>query len=183
LFILTCLSIFAGYFFKDLFLPDDLISSGFNVDYDYEDNVDREYIAIWIPLLPVGTGFFLASFGEGIFEVVQVYVKKFAHFINFKWFFDVIINNFVVLPILNCSWEIMFKLLDRGFLEVVGSLRISNIFYIVSRNYSLLQTGFIFHWIVLGVLFVLIVSFMYIASIFFSLWMCILGCLLIISWI
>jgi len=68
-------------------------------------------------------------------------------FFGAKWFFDIFNNNVLVYVILSFSYRITFKLLERGFIEAFVSDGVSRKLKIASRNYSNMQSGFLYHYI------------------------------------
>jgi NADH:ubiquinone oxidoreductase subunit 5 (subunit L)/multisubunit Na+/H+ antiporter MnhA subunit len=72
-----------------------------------------------------------------------------------KWYFDLIYNNIFSYGLLNFFYIIPFKLVDRGFIELIGPLGIVRSLNILSLIASRVQTGFIYNYIftvILGVL-------------------------------
>ena len=132
LIILAILSIFIGYFIKDLFV-------GFNTDfwknsiYINPNNyilVDVEFLTSFYKILP--SIFSLL----GILLAYYVYVKSkglpFLHLrkskyyiylytaLNKKWYFDRVLNQTISKNILNISFKKLYLNIDRGFLEIFG---------------------------------------------------------------
>jgi hypothetical protein len=66
-----------------------------------------------------------------------------------KWYFDLIYNHFILKIFFFFSYFISFKLIDRGFIELFGSLGLIRF----SKNYSIIlskfHSGFIYHYIFL----------------------------------
>jgi len=59
------------------------------------------------------------------FEELFLNINKFKFiyiFLNKKWFFDIIYYFFIVKIIFYLGYNIFFKLIDRGFIELVGPL-------------------------------------------------------------
>jgi len=183
---LSLLSIFAGYLVQEVFsieIQSNWYLSGNEDEVYYED---EDFVDKLITLLPliftvigIGCGMLACKFIDWLY----MYIELGLQFVSAKWFFDLLINNCLVLAILNCAREITFKLLDRGLFEKVGSLSTSNIFRHLSKIYSNYQTGFIFHWIALGLLFLGSLVLISLAKVMFPVAICMLGCLLIISYI
>ena len=72
-------------------------------------------------------------------------------FFSHKWYFDAVYNRYIVMPVLSFSYNITFKLLDRGLIELFGPLGIVRLFKFFSKSVSSLQSGFIFFYIFLMV--------------------------------
>merc|ERR1711916_404486 len=74
------------------------------------------------------------------------YYRGIYRFLNQKWYFDNIYQNWVAKPLLKFGYEISFKLLDRGFIEVIGPNGISRGILALSQRVSKLQTGLVYHY-------------------------------------
>ena len=68
-------------------------------------------------------------------------------FLNRKWYFDKVYNEFLVQPCLNFGYFTSYKLLDRGLIELFGPHGFSSIFYSWAKVFSRFQTGFIYHYL------------------------------------
>jgi len=113
-----------------------------NLGFEYE------YIFFGYRMLPfiftligVGCSLFLI-YNSGIFFWGLLSIQR---FLGAKWFFDIIYNNIIVLGILNYAYKITFKLVDRGFIEWLGSIGISRKFKKISHNFTTFQSGFLYH--------------------------------------
>jgi NADH:ubiquinone oxidoreductase subunit 5 (subunit L)/multisubunit Na+/H+ antiporter MnhA subunit len=53
------------------------------------------------------------------------YIPRTYLFLVNKWYFDAIYNEYVNVPLLKFSYNIIFKLLDKGVLEIIGPYGIS----------------------------------------------------------
>lgn len=128
-------SIFLGYLLKDIFI-------GFGTDF-WENAlfilpthyVDAEFLPSKIKLFPV----FLSMLG-GLSAYVfytnhnyKIYSKKSSFlgrklytFLNRKWFFDKVYNEFVNSSALHHAYYTTYKVTDRGFLEFIGPFGIKN---------------------------------------------------------
>ena len=72
-----------------------------------------------------------------------------------KWYFDILVNSFIVPTFMKFAYNISFKYLDRGLFEMVGPFGFSKIFDKYSLKAVNLQTGFIYHYafvIILGLI-------------------------------
>jgi hypothetical protein len=68
-------------------------------------------------------------------------------FLMKKWYFDLIYNNVFIFNILNLSYTLTFKLIDRGFIEFFGPLSIIRLVNRLSASFSSFQTGFLYNYI------------------------------------
>ncbi len=182
--ILSVFSIFVGYFFKDTFVGfGSLFFSNAIFIKPYLGNnslYDYEFISFLVKLYPFffsAFGFILAclfflgmgrlSFKDGFYSFIynSLHNKKFAETVRFlsnKWFFDYIYNYFIVTKLLNFSYNVTFKLLDKNFFEIFGAY---GLFYFNQKIYNFFNNvlnGYIYNYIlILFFSFVIIVLFIF----------------------
>jgi proton-translocating NADH-quinone oxidoreductase chain L len=82
-----------------------------------------------------------------------------------KWFFDLffikfIVNNFVFIS------DFLFGSFDRGLFEIYGATFLVNFFKKFSNFFVILQTGFLYHYILFQLVFIL---FYFLNQVFFNL--------------
>jgi NADH-ubiquinone oxidoreductase chain 5 len=80
-------------------------------------------------------------------------------FLNRKWFFDKVYNEWVAAPLLWGAYTHTYQTVDRGILEIFGPYGFATAIYKLSFNVNLVSLGFIFRnlFILLGSLgFILI---------------------------
>ena len=66
-----------------------------------------------------------------------------------------IYTRYIVLPMFHISYLVPFRVLDKGFIELIGPLGVMKSFTYISKRLSLFQTGLIYHYtfiVVLGIL-------------------------------
>jgi NADH:ubiquinone oxidoreductase subunit 5 (subunit L)/multisubunit Na+/H+ antiporter MnhA subunit len=73
--------------------------------------------------------------------------KNLYFFLLKKWYFDNLYNKFITLPLLKICYNLFFKTIDKGIIELLGPTGISNKMYTFSKSIKQLQTGFIFNYI------------------------------------
>lgn len=159
LIVLSFFSIFIGFFTKDLFIGpgiDSFYNSTF-INY-YSDiilNIDflflfYKYYPIFINILSILIFFLLIIFFKKSnlldLDIFDLWFYKFYRFFNQKWFFDIFYKFTIIFPILNWSYFITFKLIDRGFLEFFGSFTLVNFFFFFSKKISFWNTGLIYSY-------------------------------------
>lgn len=127
---LGLLSITTGFYFKDVFL-------GFGTNYfnnsiliipNIWNQIELEFIPALIKLLPVITGLisFFISFNINYISKNIIYTNQInIWFENCKWFYNEIINIFLVNSTLNLG-RIVFEQYEKRFLELQGPLSIIN---------------------------------------------------------
>lgn len=170
--ILAVPSIFWGYLTKDLFLGLGtpywngalfVLPSHFNI-------VEAEFLPTSIKLLPVilsvfgaTLAFVLYSFYSKELFAFKLQWKTLYTFLNRKWFFDKVYNEYVNQSLLSSAYHLTYKSVDRGIIEILGPYGLSQIVLGGSSQLRTLQTGAFYHsalGLVLGVLaiFVLFIS-------------------------
>jgi proton-translocating NADH-quinone oxidoreductase chain L len=160
LFILSLLSIFIGFFTRDLFI-------GFGTDFwgmalfILPQNyilTDIEFIDLFHKLLPLifsisgaSAAYFMYSFGLDYFYSIKktVFFKKIYNFLNRKWYFDRVYNEIIGQKSLNISYHFSYKHLDRGIIEKLGPSGIVNTINTIIAQLITLQSGHIYHYLFL----------------------------------
>ena len=155
--ILAIPSIFIGYIMKDMLIGmgTDFWGNSLYVSPKNMNMIDSEFIPqIW-KLLPLALSIFGASlsFFMYTFKTRTLYEIKISslgreiyNFLNKKWFFDKIYNEFIIQSFLSFGYHISYKIIDRGIIEVLGPMGLSNL--ISKKAYILhkMQTGFLYHY-------------------------------------
>ncbi|RQM24846.1 hypothetical protein B5M09_006069 [Aphanomyces astaci] len=161
--ILALGSIFIGYLTKDMFIGLEMI--------------DAEFLPTIFKLLPV----IFSIFGLILaFVLYQFNFKLFYHlkiskiglffynFLNKKWFFDKIYYELINQNILQISYNITYKLVDKGIIEFFGPYGLLFIFSNWSKKVIKIQTGFIFHYSLLIFLSLIFLTFVILISIYIN---------------
>jgi len=175
LFVLSFGSMFSGYLMKDLFigLGSDFFVDSIFVLYSNLIIIDSEFIPFYIKLIPtfislfgMFSGVFLIKYFEQLFVKIRFFslFNKIYNFLIHKWYFDFIYNDLIAKNFLIASYNVCFKLLDKGFVELIGPKGISYIIYEFSINIRKQQTGFIYQYICvmnLGVILFISILFIY----------------------
>nr|YP_001648494.1 NADH dehydrogenase subunit 5 [Topsentia ophiraphidites]ABW83856.1 NADH dehydrogenase subunit 5 [Topsentia ophiraphidites] len=78
---------------------------------------------------------------------------KFYTFFNSAWQFNYIINHFLVRNIWKFGHLITYRVIDRGLLEIIGPRGISKIFIKLTQNMSNLQSGMVFNYALIMIIF------------------------------
>jgi proton-translocating NADH-quinone oxidoreductase chain L len=152
--VLAIPSIFLGYIIKDVFI-------GFGTPFwanalftHISQIVDAEFLEPIFKLLPV----FLSVFGawcsyylytynsKDLFEKkVSKFGLKLYIFLNRKWFFDKIYNDFISQTLLDLSYITTYKHVDRGILESTGPKGLNALLRQVSNSFAKLNSGSFYH--------------------------------------
>ena len=67
-------------------------------------------------------------------------------FLNKKWYFDKIYNEYINKKLLLFGYFISFKGIDKGLIEIFGPYGFANSFSSLAKAFSKIQTGFIYHY-------------------------------------
>ena len=78
--------------------------------------------------------------------------RKFYTMLNRRWFFDKVYNDFLAQKALDFGYNISWKTIDKGCLEILGPYGISHTMSAWSRYVSRLQSGLIYHYAVMMLL-------------------------------
>jgi NADH-ubiquinone oxidoreductase chain 5 len=171
LFILAFPSIFIGYCSRDLFIG---LGSGFwnNSIFIFPTNlniIDAEFASQFFKLLPVclsitgaSSAFLFYTFYSKDLYLLKTSLigNKIYNFLNKKWFFDKVYNEFINQSILNFGYHLSYKSIDRGFIEMIGPFGLSKTVMKKSNVLSNLQTGSFYDyalWMFLGLLNIILV--------------------------
>jgi proton-translocating NADH-quinone oxidoreductase chain L len=178
--LLTVFSIFIGYLTKDLFIG---FGSPFwnNAIFILPNNnlsVDIEFISLFPKLLPllltiIGAlfAYCLYAFYVNKFFILKnsIQFKELYTFLNRRWYFDRIYNQFVSQSILSSGFLFFYKEIDRGLLEQFGPFGIIQIFKEVSKNLKSTQNGGVFHYVFIFLFTVFtVIFFILFISIFYN---------------
>jgi NADH-ubiquinone oxidoreductase chain 5 len=172
LFILAFPSIFIGYCSRDLFIG---LGTGFwnNSIFIFPTNlniIDAEFASQFFKLLPVclsltgaSSAFLFYTFYSKDLYLLKTSIlgKKIYNFLNKKWFFDKVYNEFINQSVLNFGYHLSYKSIDRGFIEMVGPFGLSKTVMKKSNVLSSLQTGSFYDyalWMFLGLLGIIFVT-------------------------
>ena len=152
-------SIFVGYLGKDMMIG---LGTNFwgNALYTLPQNsilLESEYIPQSIKFVPLFFSLFGAIIAyqinlsdQGIvrtyFVKTSVLGRQLYTFLNKRWLFDKVYNDFLVRKALSFGYEVSFKTLDKGVIEILGPYGISQTFQKLSRQMSKIQSGFVYHY-------------------------------------
>nr|YP_010508049.1 NADH dehydrogenase subunit 5 [Phytophthora gonapodyides]UXG56390.1 NADH dehydrogenase subunit 5 [Phytophthora gonapodyides] len=166
-------SIFIGYISKDMFvgLGSDFWNNSIYINPLNNQMLDAEFLPTFFKLLPV-----ILSFG-GLFSAFYLYFFKFKflynlkiseyglyfyNFLNRKWYFDKIYYEFINQYILKVGYNVTYKMIDKGLIEMCGPYGLTTIFAFLSQKIILLQTGYIYHYSLL-----MLISIIFLINILF----------------
>ena len=154
LIILSLFSIFFGYLFSDMFvgMGSDFFGNSLFIHPNNITLVEAEYsLNLVIKLLPTIFSFLGSLIGLILYNQTPYllaliteysHIKKIYGFLNGKYYFDVIYNNYIFSNGFKLGY-IISKKMDRGVIELVGPHGLSNLIYYFSKDLSKLDTGLI----------------------------------------
>ena len=175
--ILALFSIFFGYIFSDLFVG---IGTDFNSGtagsalFIHPNNitlVEAEFsLPILIKLLPtilsvIGALLAIYMYNKNINIIIKltetVFFSKLYTFLNSKYYFDVIYNNYLIKGGFKLGYKVSEEL-DKGVIELVGPYGLSNLLTETAKNIAKLDTGLIpsyIIYIISGFMFLILFTF------------------------
>ena len=156
-------AIFAGYLGRDMmigcgtnFWGNSLFTLPQNISL-----VEAEWIPEMqklVPLLATFSGFALAYTFQyahtslSLQIIKNEWARKIYGFLNKRWLFDKVYNQFLAQKGLDFGYKIAFKVLDKGTFEMIGPSGIALLFRELSRYISKLQSGIIYHYAVVMII-------------------------------
>jgi NADH-ubiquinone oxidoreductase chain 5 len=173
LFILALFSIFFGFIFSDLFvgIGSDFFGNSLFIHPKNISLIEAEFsLPLIIKLLPAilsllgaTLAIFLYNYSSHIIiNITETYLgRKIYTFLNGKYFFDIIYNNYFITEGLKLGYNIS-KILDKGVIELIGPYGLSSSLTNTGINISKLDTGIITTYslyITLGLLSLLFLIF------------------------
>ena len=155
------MSIFAGYLFKDLFVGvgTDLWHASVGNITEEVYILEAEFLPAYVKMLPVWCSILSACIALIIYWSVphSVYLGSFSKtsnfmrgvytFFNAKWFFDVVYNHFIIRFFFIFCYKFTFKLLDRGYFEIVGPTGLVRFFSKFAHLIVKAQSGYLFNYL------------------------------------
>nr|YP_010394634.1 NADH dehydrogenase subunit 5 [Plasmopara halstedii]DAZ89071.1 TPA_asm: NADH dehydrogenase subunit 5 [Plasmopara halstedii] len=166
-------SIFIGYISKDMFvgLGSNFWNNSIYINPFNNQMIDAEFLPTFFKLLPVilsfcglFTAFYLYFFKFKFLYNLKIseYGVYFYNFLNRKWYFDKIYYEFINQYILKIGYNVSYKMIDKGLIEICGPYGLTSTFAFLSQKIILLQTGYIYHYsllIFISVIFLINIVF------------------------
>nr|BED43650.1 NADH dehydrogenase subunit 5 [Pyropia sp. Myanmar_A]BED43674.1 NADH dehydrogenase subunit 5 [Pyropia sp. Myanmar_B]BED43698.1 NADH dehydrogenase subunit 5 [Pyropia sp. Myanmar_C] len=158
LILLSIASIFVGFLTKDLFVGvgTSFWGNSINILPSACNFIEVEFMSSFIKWLP----FILSSAGAIFAYVISVgflknniqfaynyKFKKLAFLLSKKLYWDKLYNSWIVFPLINFGYNVSFKTMDRGFIELVGPYGISRTIKNWSVKIIKIQTGQLTHYV------------------------------------
>ena len=138
--------------------------------------VDAEFIPVWIKLIPsilslsgIYFSFFIYKYLEKYIIMLRFKSKLFNSFYKFlvqKWYFDYLQNEYIGKFILQNSFKYIFKMIDKGFLEIIGPMGLLRVIFFISYNLKkYLQSGIVYFYTFF--MFLFLIQILYFGFYFF----------------
>jgi NADH-ubiquinone oxidoreductase chain 5 len=143
-------SIFLGYVLKDMFIGIGTDFWGSAIFILPSHGLDAEFLPSSIKLLPVllsGLGAFIAYlfyvyYSKSLYQRKSSSVGRALYtFLNRKWFFDKVYNEFLNSWILELSYSTTYEATDRSVLEYLGPFGMKNLLEVGSIDIAQASTG------------------------------------------
>ena len=154
LFILALFSIFFGYFASDMFVGvgSDFFGNSLFIHPNNVNLIEAEFsLPLLIKLLPAILSLLGASIAVYLYHYQANFIidltetsigRELYTFLNGKYLFDIVYNNYIIGGGLKLGY-IISKVLDRGVIELIGPYGLSNVLTNTGINISKLDTGVI----------------------------------------
>ena len=169
LFLLVIPSVLIGFYAKDMIIGfgSDFWGNAIFTSAENMNRVDSEFITHKFKILPVVlsllgafASFSLYLFGSKLLVNLKISTlgKKIYNFLNKKWFFDKVYNEYIGQFFFNISYTATYKTIDRGIIEMFGPMGLSSIIKKKALYLYKLQTGYLYHYtflILIGLTFLL----------------------------
>uniref|UniRef100_A0A0D6QR48 NADH-ubiquinone oxidoreductase chain 5 n=1 Tax=Araucaria cunninghamii TaxID=56994 RepID=A0A0D6QR48_ARACU len=148
-------SLFVGYLAKDMMigLGTNFWANSLFVLPKNEILAESEFAAPTIikliPILFSTLGAFVAYHVNLVADQFQrafetsTFGNRLYCFLNKRWFFDQVFNDFIVRSFMRFGYEVSFEALDKGAIEILGPSGISHTFRQLAKRMSQLQSGFV----------------------------------------
>jgi NADH-ubiquinone oxidoreductase chain 5 len=163
LIVLALGSIFAGFFFKEMFIGfgTDFWNNAIYVNPQNAYFIEAEFLAVeWklVTLFLTITGAFLAyifnlSLVKTSYNYASTQLKQCFMFLNRRWLYDKLLNDFVGYPAYFWSFHLI-TVFDKGLLELlpIGTLGIGHNLKKLYLQLGDTQSGLIFHYAIIMIL-------------------------------
>jgi len=157
LIVLSFGSIFLGFLTKDMVigLGTDFWQNAVFVLPKNNLFIESEFIPTSVKLIPT----FLSFAGAALALIINHYYNKELYnfttsnfglimyaFLNKKWYFDKVYNEYINKKLLLFGYFVSFKGIDKGIVEMFGPYGIATTFSSLAKRFSKIQTGFIYHY-------------------------------------
>lgn len=160
LFMLMISTIFFGYYHRDLFVgsgtdfwrgtlcfSDSFVNNALLAEATL--GVFQKNLPLFLSFAGILLSYVVFGLKVDLYNPFYVYGSK---FLAKKWYFDSIYNNFLSFPAYRLFYEVPFKAVDKGFLELFGPHGLVKSVDFSSKLARSLATGYIFDYLAYTVL-------------------------------
>ena len=149
-------SMFIGYYTKDMMVGvgSDFFGTAIYISTVSYNIFDAEFISLFYKTLPVhfsllgvASAFILYNFQTNLlyFLKTSFFGKKIYTFLNRKWFFDKVYNEYLGQFFFKFGYSMSYKFVDRGIFEILGPTGLSSLAVLIGSSLHSIQTGSIYH--------------------------------------
>jgi len=119
--------------------------------------IDAEFMSTSIKILPLclsilgGLSSFILyrNYSRNLFLLkTSILGRKLYTFLNRKWLFDKIYNDFITQNTLDFGYHFTYKSIDRGLIESLGPFGFSNVLLDQVNKSRLWHSGYLYHYLV-----------------------------------
>jgi len=153
LILLSFLAVFSGYFLKDFFISDKYAHLWVNANVENLSDIylhQKNYLINFIPTIFAFLGilliFYIYFFKQNLILLLKKKFSSIYRFLLNKGYFDEFYNYLFVKNIINLS-ENLWKKIDIGLIDRLGPNAIALSIKNISKFFSNLQTGYIYHYV------------------------------------
>ena len=179
LIILSFFSIFLGYGTRDMMigLGTDFWGNALFTLPSKQYMLEAEWLDTSVKIIPLffsfggaGLAFYHYLFNfDGLFALKETKIGRMVYtFLNRKWFFDKVYNEWVSQFLLKVSYSHTYINIDRGILEMIGPYGISTRIYSFSKKVTELPMSFVYHYIYIMIAFLMLIVFIFSVLVLFS---------------
>ena len=155
--ILLVPSMFIGYLSKDLFVGvgSDFFTNAIYLNpktfhvFDAEfSNFTFKILPLCLSLLGAASAFFFYCFQKQTLFIIKTngLGRKVYTFLNKKWFFDKVYNEFIGQSFFKWGYSVSYKQIDRGVFEMLGPHGLSTVILKSAYRIHRLQSFSIYHY-------------------------------------
>jgi len=83
-------------------------------------------------------------------------LRELYRFLSYKWYFDAVYNELINRPLVKMAYNVIFRSLDKGVLELFGPYGISYVLFTGARKIKRMQLGHVYYYAYLMIMFVMI---------------------------
>jgi NADH-ubiquinone oxidoreductase chain 5 len=147
-----------GYYLKDMMVGvgSPLFGTAINVSIKNFSLFDAEFIITFYKVLPVIlsllgfiVAFLIYNFNSKLLFQLKVSSigKKIYTFLNRKWFFDKLYNEYLGQFFFKFGYSVSYKFIDRGIFEILGPTGLSTVILNVGAQLHKMHSGYLYHYL------------------------------------